>query len=375
MNETILKEGAFSTDRYISIMEKLLLVVQELSASKDLTQVMNIVRHSIRDLLESDGATFVLLDNDMCYYAEEDAISPLWKGKRFPMDICISGWVMKNKIPAVIKDIYQDERIPIDAYRKTFVRGLIAVPIRTHDPIGAIGCYWADNHAASPEEVRVLQVLADTAAIAMGNIHFQEIIDEKAQQLEKAVENTLQVISNIVEQKDLYTSGHQQRVAKIAMDIATELKWEKETCEMIYRAGIIHDIGKIGIPSETLSKPAKLTFYEYEFIKTHSEQGYNMLKNIPFFEQIAEIILEHHERLDGSGYPRKLKGDEILPEARVLAVADVFEAMTSHRPYRPALGLEVAMDELISNRGILYCANAVDALTDLVRNKGYHAPV
>ncbi len=136
---------------YVRDMERLLRVVQDLSASRDLNSVMDIVRHSARDLTGSDGATFVLRDGDKCYYAEEDAITPLWKGSRFPMSVCISGWVMMNREPAVIEDIFTDPRIPVDVYEKTFVRSLAMVPIRTASPIGAIGSYWASRHRATPE--------------------------------------------------------------------------------------------------------------------------------------------------------------------------------------------------------------------------------
>jgi putative two-component system response regulator len=352
---------------YVRAMERLLRVIQDLSASRDLNTVMDIVRHSARDLTGSDGATFVLRDGDLCYYAEEDAISPLWKGHRFPMKICISGWVMMHKEPTIIEDIYTDDRIPVDVYRKTFVRSLAMVPIRTKDPIGAIGCYWSYKHRATEEEVKVLHVLADTASIAMENIQYQNIIEQKAAQMEETLKGTLQAIAKMVEQKDLYTSGHQQRVGLIGYAIAKEMGWDEERCETVLRAGTIHDIGKIGIPGELLSKPAKLMPYEYAQIKTHSEAGYQILKDIPLLLPVAKIILQHHERIDGSGYPDGLKNEEILPEAQVLAIADVFESMTSHRPYRPALGNDAALEELEKNKGRLYNPEMVDVLIRLVQ--------
>lgn len=352
---------------YVRAMERLLRVIQDLSASRDLNTVMDIVRHSARDLTGSDGATFVLRDGDLCYYAEEDAISPLWKGHRFPMKICICGWVMMHKEPTINEDIYTDDRIPVDVYRKTFVRSLAMVPIRTKDPIGAIGCYWSYKHRATEEEVKVLHVLADTASIAMENIQYQNIIEQKAAQMEETLKGTLQAIAKMVEQKDLYTSGHQQRVGLIGYAIAKEMGWDEERCETVLRAGTIHDIGKIGIPGELLSKPAKLMPYEYAQIKTHSEAGYQILKDIPLLLPVAKIILQHHERIDGSGYPDGLKNEEILPEAQVLAIADVFESMTSHRPYRPALGNDAALEELEKNKGRLYNPEMVDVLIRLVQ--------
>lgn len=372
MDMRVTGENLHETTLYYRTMESLLGVVQSLSASRDLESIMDIVRHAVRGLTGSDGATFVLRDDGCCYYAEEDAISPLWKGKRFPLEMCISGWVMLNREPAIIEDIYVDPRIPIDVYRKTFVKSMVTVPIKTNNPIGAIGCYWKEHHIASCEEINILQILADTAAISMDNISYQNSIAEQALQLEKAMDDTLLAIAKMVEQKDLYTSGHQQRVANICRTIAEEIGLEKERCDKIYRAGVVHDIGKIGIPSELLSKPAKLSTVEFDLIKTHSEAGYQILKDIDLLIPIANIILQHHERLDGSGYPKGISGDEILIEAQILSVADVFESMTSHRPYRPALGREAAIEELVTNKGKLYSPIIVDALVHLVVDKGYH---
>ncbi len=374
MDQKIDQNNLFGISTYVLTMERLLRVVQDLSASRDLNTVMDIVRHSVRDLTGSDGATFVLREGDYCYYAEEDAISPLWKGNRFPMEICISGWVMMHKIPTVIEDIFADARIPVDVYKKTFVKSLAMVPIRTNEPIGAIGCYWANHHRATPEQIKVLQVIADTAAIAIDNIHHMSIIEIKAKQLDETLKGTMLAIAKMVEQKDLYTSGHQYRVAMIGLAIATELGWSEESREIVYRAGIVHDIGKIGIPSEILSKPAKLTQYEFALIKTHPEAGYQILKDLPLLLPIADIILQHHERLNGSGYPKGLLGNEILPEAQILTVADVFESMISHRPYRPALGQDVAIEELVKNKGVFYSEEIVNALVNLVITKGYKVP-
>lgn len=374
MNAIRNQKEPLNTSMYIQIMERLLHVVQELSAARNLDMVMDIVRHSVRDLTGSDGATFVLRENDFCYYAQEDAISPLWKGNRFPMEACISGWVMLNRKPAIIEDIYVDSRVPIDAYKTTFVKSLATVPIKTNNPIGAIGCYWSERHIATPEQIKVLQVLADTAAIAMENIHYQNIIATKAKQLEEAIDGTLFTIAKMVEQKDLYTAGHQRRVAMIGLAISNEMGWSQERCESVFRAGVVHDIGKIGIPSELLSKPAELTTLEFALIKTHSEAGYTILKDVPLLLPTAQIILQHHERFNGSGYPYGLKNDEILPEARILAVADVFESMISHRPYRPALGIDAAIEELVMNKEILYHPDIVEVIVHLVKNKGYKIP-
>jgi diguanylate cyclase (GGDEF)-like protein len=155
---------------YLRGMERLLGAVQELSMARELSQVQQIVRTTARELAGSDGSTFVLRDAGQCYYADEDAIEPLWKGSRFPLEACISGWSMLNRQTAVIEDIYADDRIPHAAYRPTFVKSLAMVPIRSLDPIGAIGNYWADGHVASDDEIRLLQALADATSVAMENI-------------------------------------------------------------------------------------------------------------------------------------------------------------------------------------------------------------
>ena len=167
---------------YAQAMEQLVGVIQQLSLARDLDTVMRIVRHAARQLAQADGATFVLRDGDRCFYADEDAISPLWKGQRFPMNICISGWAMLNRQPAVIEDIYADARIPADAYRPTFVKSLAMVPIRTVDPVGAIGVYWATRHQPATEEVRVIQALADITAVTMENVRVYAELEERVSQ-------------------------------------------------------------------------------------------------------------------------------------------------------------------------------------------------
>ncbi len=162
-------------------LEHLVTVVQMLSLARTLDDVMQIVRLAARRLTGADGATFILRESDLCYYAEEDAIAPLWKGRRFPMDICISGWVMLNRQAAVIEDVYADARIPADVYLPTFVRSLVMVPIRTISPLGAIGTYWAERRQAAPQEVNLLQALADTTAVAMENVLFYKKLEPGVQ--------------------------------------------------------------------------------------------------------------------------------------------------------------------------------------------------
>lgn len=202
-----------------------------------------------------------------------------------------------------------------------------------------------------------------------------EKIAAYVKQLEGTMRGTLQAVANMVDLRDPYTSGHERRVGIIAADIAREMGWSEDRCQNLQLIGLVHDIGKIAIPAEILSKPTRLTPLEYEMIKTHAEKGYEILKDVEFPLPIAEIIREHHERMDGSGYPRGLKGAEILPEARILAVADVLESMASHRPYRPSLGVEAAIRELETHRGTWFDTVVVDAVLRLIREKNYSIPM
>lgn len=185
------------------------------------------------------------------------------------------------------------------------------------------------------------------------------------------MEEIIQAIASTTEGGDSYTGGHQIRVAYLAKVIAMEMGLSDEQVEGLHMAGLIHDLGKICVPPEILSKPGKLTEHEFSLIKIHSEAGYEILKEIKFPWPIPEIVLQHHERLDGSGYPHGLKKGQILQEAEILAVADVVEAMASHRPYRPALGIETALEEISQNRGILYAPEVVDVCLRLFREKNF----
>ena len=184
---------------------------------------------------------------------------------------------------------------------------------------------------------------------------------EMNQRLQTTIEGTVQAIALTVESRDPYTAGHQQHVAELARALGKEMGLPEEQIKGIYMAGLIHDLGKISVPAEILNKPSRPTENEFALIRLHPQTGHNILKNISFPWPIAEITLQHHERLNGSGYPRGLSGNGILAEARILAVADVVEAMASHRPYRPALGLPRALDEIRKKKGTLYDDQAVEA--------------
>ncbi|HYA12842.1 MAG TPA: HD-GYP domain-containing protein [Syntrophales bacterium] len=195
---------------------------------------------------------------------------------------------------------------------------------------------------------------------------------QNVEQFRKAVRTTLQTMAAAVEARDHYMVGHQRRVTNLACAIATEMNLSSRRINGISTAGMIHDIGKIAIPEAILSKPTKLAEEEFIMIKTHPQVGYEMLKEIEFPWPVAQIILQHHERMDGSGYPHGLAGEEILLEARILAVADVLEAISSNRPYRPAHSIDIALEENSRNSGILYDKEVVDACLRIFCEKGYN---
>jgi len=198
----------------------------------------------------------------------------------------------------------------------------------------------------------------------------EQELDKSYRNLQKTLEETVNALSALVEMRDPYTAGHQNRVAGIARAIAQELGLSEDAAQGIWVASLIHDIGKVRVPADILSRPAHLSSAEFELIKEHPRTGYEILKKIDFPWPIAEIVLQHHERINGSGYPLGLKGDEILFASRIIGVADVVEAMTYHRPYREALGLDAALDEIKENKGILYDSDVVDACIKVFLEKG-----
>ncbi len=201
--------------------------------------------------------------------------------------------------------------------------------------------------------------------------YVEKELKKSLENLNRTMKGTIHTISLICEIRDPYTGGHQQRVARLAKTIAQEMGLSDIQVEGIHIAGLLHDIGKISVPIEILSKPGHIREAEANMIRTHSEMGWEILKDIPFSYPIAQIVLQHHEKIDGSGYPSGLTGEYILLEAKIIAVADVVEAMASHRPYRASLGVDKALEEIQRGRGILYDERIVDACLKLFREKDF----
>lgn len=339
---------------------ELIETIQQLSLARSVAAIQAIVRHTARRLTGADGATFVLRDGDLCHYADEDAIAPLWKGQRFPMSACISGWVMLNRQPAMIPDTYADDRIPADAYRPTFVKSLLMVPIRQMNPLGAIGNYWADPHEPSEREVLLLQALADSTAVAMENVR---MIDE----LEAARRESLVRLAIAAEFRDDGTHQHPQRVGRTATALARVLGMDSDQASLIGQAAELHDVGKLAIPDAILLKRKRLAPHEFEQLKTHTTTGAAILGGgqSSLMAPAEQIALTHHERWDGSGYPNGLAGDDIPITGRIVALADVFDALTHPRPYKSAWTLDATVSEIRSLEGRQFDPAVVSAFMEL----------
>lgn len=283
-----------------------------------------------------------------------------------------------QKVPFMVVDKYQECG---DCRLKDAHSGKQSVIMRiehNHKLFGLLLIILAPDVYINEEEKELLEELAGDIAFGLHNIELEEKqiqvgkeLQQSYERLQKTIEDTIYTIGKIAETRDPYTSGHQKNVSQIATFIAQEMKLPQDKIEGIRIASLVHDIGKISLPAEILSKPSKLSEIEYGLIKNHSQIGYDILKSIEFSWPIAQIVLQHQERLNGSGYPQGLKGDDILLEAKIIAVADVIEAMSSHRPYRPALGINKALEEISINRGILYVPEVVDACIKLFKEKDF----
>jgi len=253
----------------------------------------------------------------------------------------------------------------------------LATATREADLSFEIACVTGDNTTIEVEaRVRSIEIEGRRVNISVlrditERKKMEEQLKDALQQVNMTLEGTIEAIATMSEIRDPYTARHQHRVTRLALAIAREMGLPEEKMLALRVAGLLHDVGKVYVPSEILSKPGKLAELERNLVRAHAEAGYNIVKTIKFPWPVCRIVLQHHERMNGSGYPEGLKGDQIVAEARILAVADVVEAMLSHRPYRPALGLDKALEEITTNRGILYDEQAVDACVRLFTEKGF----
>lgn len=254
----------------------------------------------------------------------------------------------------------------------------IALPLVFQEElVGVLNIYSRDADAFDREDKLLLELSDD---LAYGIISIRSRVEREAMsgelkdsvnKLRSALEGTVHVVASTVEVRDPYTAGHQRRVAALARAIAEDMGLSENIANGVFMAGVVHDLGKIYVPAEILSKPNRLNDIEFSLIKTHPQVGYDLLKTIEFPWPIAQIVYQHHERIDGEGYPQGLRADEILLEAKIICVADVVEAIASHRPYRPSRGMEKALGEIQKNKGTLYEPEVVESCVKLFREEGF----
>jgi putative two-component system response regulator len=286
--------------------------------------------------------------------------------EQHPVDVVVADIKMPDinglELGRIIKSRYESDLIIMTGYVEDF----------NYEDIVQQG---ASDFIQKPVRIaefiaRLKRVLSERAGRAE---RLQALADLKLNlgKLQRAMEGIIQAMSVAVEIRDPYTAGHQQRVAELAAAVAQEMGLSEDDIYGLRMASVIHDLGKITVPAGILAKPGKLSELEYELIKNHVRAGYDILKGIEFPWPLAEIILQHHERLDGSGYPQGLRNGQIMLQARILAVADVFETIASHRPYRPSLGLPRAIEELEKNKSIQLDPHVVDAFLKLVKENRF----
>ncbi|MCJ7681528.1 MAG: GAF domain-containing protein, partial [Candidatus Aminicenantes bacterium] len=302
-----------------------------------------------------------------------DSVRRSWGHKS--MDVAPAGKAIQNGRPYVIQDILTDERRLSwrgQALKRNYSSVLSLPLFNLKKPFGALTLFAYEPDAFPEKEVEYLNVLAESVgygilAIENRNIRYKvELeLESNIQKLQKTLGAIIQAFERTIEIRDPYTAEHQRRVADLACATAMEMGLSKDRIDGIRIAGIIHDIGKICIPAEILSRPRQLTEMEFNLVKSHPQFGFDVLKAIEFRRPVQSFILQHHERLDGSGYPYHLREAEILVESRILGVADVVEAMSSHRPYRPALGVTAALKEIRQNAGILFDPFVVESCVSI----------
>jgi PAS domain S-box-containing protein/putative nucleotidyltransferase with HDIG domain len=331
-----------------------------LISEKDFSAKLNQALEFVAKIIPNDGADIALLEGDSLHviaihgYKDQSCRNIVKNLRQDLKKFSMEQQAVDTKKPILVCDTHNDSRWTVIKGLE-WIRAYVKIPFTFEGTVlGTLGIVSEESYAFNKESVKKIESFVHGIAIAIHN--YQNYC-----QMEKTKNDTILAMTRIVETRDPYTAGHQEGVANLATAIAREMGLKNESIEAIRISSLVHDIGKISIPSEILNKPSKLNEIEYNLVKNHPQLGYEILKDISFTFPIAEIVLQHHEKIDGSGYPRGLKGEEIIIEARIICVADVYEAMASHRPYRPALGIKAAEEELLKNKGILYDSEVVDA--------------
>jgi putative nucleotidyltransferase with HDIG domain len=356
-----------------------------IGASFDSEEIMQtIIRKSIREIDAEQGAIFLIdAESDKEMKTLVRTMTGHGSSKSFGLDQSLLGWIRLNEKPLNIVDPNNDERFPGLEWDQS-IRSVACAPLMVRSNI--IGILSLHNKKGEPafseNDLRLLSIIASQSAQIVENVRLNEqekdlrksnetALQENLERMRKIFQQIVLALAATAEVRDPYTAGHQQRVSQLACAIAGELGMDEEKIEGLRVAGILHDIGKIYVPSDLLNKPGRISETEFDMIKTHSKVGYEILCNIEFPWPTAKMVIQHHERLDGNGYPANLSGEEIMIEARILSVADVVEAMSSHRPYRPALGLEKAIEEITRSKNTGFDPDVVDACLKLFKEKDF----
>ena len=300
-------------------------------------------------------------------YVDKEKFRFLWmrtEGKRpFP--------IFENIDIAAMEDHFFINDKPVEVFSEDVVYQLVMGLRNEGKLLGLAGFYWTAENKLVKEVFDQIQQTCDVFALVLARKIKEDRALSDIHQMEKIFMQTVEAFSSIVEISDPYTSGHQSRTGELAKAIARKLNLGYDVEHSVYLASLLHDLGKFYIPAQILNKPGRLTEIEYSLIKTHPSLGYQILKKIDFPWPIADIVLQHHEKVNGSGYPYGIKGDDIMIEAKILCVADVIESISSHRPYRPALGLDSALFEIKEKQGVLYDTEVVNAAIELFTKDKY----
>jgi len=343
-------------------------VSKKVGSASELVELVKHVTKMTQHTLSASASSVLLFDDEeqaLLFEVVEGPAGQALKQVRLTAQSGIAGWVARNGKPLIVNDVNKDERFDkgVDEITGFVTKSIICVPMMVHRKI--IGIIEVlnklDGGDFSEQDLEALASVAATAAMAIENAKLHQTILD-------AYKGTLKALAATIDAKDSYTHGHSQRVMKYALIGGTSLSFSADELEALEYAGILHDIGKIAIDTSILNKPDTLTPKEWDIVREHPVIGANMLKEIPFLEKARKLVLHHHERYDGNGYPDGLKGEDIPMGARLMTVADAFDTMTTDRSYRPALTVDYAISELYGCSGAQFCPIAVEAFVS-----GFHA--
>ena len=370
--DTAIKYSSKETEDYKTRLDLLYKVGKKVGSVSQLARLVERIIRMTQRTLHATASSVLLLDEqrqELLFEVVEGQAGKRLKQIRLSARSGIAGWVAQHGKPLIVNDVSKDPRFNrnIDDITGYVTRSIICAPLIVYSKIiGVIEVLnKIDGSAFSNQDLETLVSVASTAAISIENVRLNQTVLE-------AYKSTIKALAAAIDAKDQYTCGHSQRVTEYALLGASSLSFSTGELEDLEYAGILHDIGKIGIADRILTKPGALTAEEREIIHKHPVIGANMLKGIPFLEKARKLVLRHHERWDGKGYPDGLKGEAIPMGARLLAVADAFDSITTDRPYHAALTISFAIDELHRFSGTQFCPVAVEAFINGFRN--FHFP-